>query len=159
MSRRNANPNRVKLHYSYTIGELAACFGVHKNTIRNWQRQGLKPIDDNRPILFQGGSVREFVTERNKQRKQPCPIGTLYCLRCRAPRRPALDMVDYIPLKAGSGNLKAICAGCESFMYRRIRLSDLARLMPDCAVQMMEREPSLGGSHEPSLNCDLDKRA
>jgi hypothetical protein len=157
VARRNANPNRVKLHYSYTIGELAACFGVHKNTVRNWQRQGLKPIDDNRPILFHGGSVREFVMRRNKQRKQPCPVGTLYCLRCRVPRRPALDMVDYIPVKAGSGNLKAICEDCESFMYRRIRLADLARLMPHCVVQIVDPEPSLSGQTGPSLNCDIKR--
>ena len=42
MSARRANPNAIKLHYSYTVGELAAVLGVHKNTVRNWQREGLR---------------------------------------------------------------------------------------------------------------------
>ena len=49
-----ANPCRVKLHRSYTVPELAACLAVHKNTIRNWQREGLEPVNRSRPILFDG---------------------------------------------------------------------------------------------------------
>ena len=43
-----ANPNRIKRHRSYTAGELAHCFGVHKNTVRHWRQHGLAPIDGNR---------------------------------------------------------------------------------------------------------------
>ena len=41
MASRRLNPNLVKLHRSYTAGELAQRFEVHKNTVRNWQRDGL----------------------------------------------------------------------------------------------------------------------
>ena len=46
MPARRANPNRVKQHRSYSVDELACCCDVHKNTVRNWQRDGLKPIDN-----------------------------------------------------------------------------------------------------------------
>ena len=72
MASRRLNPNLVKLHRSYTAGELAQRFDVHKNTVRNWQRDGLEPLDDSRPALFQGAAVRDFLRGRNTSRKQPC---------------------------------------------------------------------------------------
>ena len=44
MAARRANPNTVKLHYSYSVGELAVLLSVHKNTVRNWQRDGLAAL-------------------------------------------------------------------------------------------------------------------
>ena len=105
MPARRVNPNRVKLHRSYSVGELATCCGVHKNTVRNWRSEGLDPIDASRPALFQGETVRAFLGRRNASRKRPCPPDTLYCLRCRGPRRPALGMVEYRPLRPTSGDL------------------------------------------------------
>jgi hypothetical protein len=128
-------PNAVKLHYSYSSSELAACCGVHKNTVRHWQRHGLEPIDKGRPVLFQGGTVRSFLSRRKASRKRPCPPGTIYCLRCREPRRPALGMVEYRPLKPASGDLCAICEMCEGIMHRRVRKADLAKVMPCLADQ------------------------
>lgn len=55
---RRVNPNLVKIHRSYTARELADCLGVHKNTVRHWQRKGLTPIDARRPYLFKGAVVR-----------------------------------------------------------------------------------------------------
>nr|WP_157034127.1 DNA-binding protein [Sphingomonas sp. Y57] len=134
--------------------ELAACCDVHKNTVRHWQRQGLQPIDKGRPLLFHGGTVRAFLIERNAGRKRPCLPGTLYCLRCREARRPALDMVDYVPLKADSGDLRALCENCEAPMHRRARKADLAKIMPGLAVRFTNALPRLSGRPDASLNCD-----
>ena len=125
----------VKVNYSYSTSQLALCCGVHKNTIRNWQRDGLEPIDDARPVLFQGATVRAFLRSRKASRARPCPPGTIYCLRCREPRRPALGMVEYQPLTATSGDLCAICETCGGIMHRRVRKADLAKVMPCLAEQ------------------------
>ena len=154
---RNVNPNRVKSHFSYTAGELADCLGVHKNTVRNWQRKGLEALDGQRPALFQGATIRAFLNAQRASRKRPCAPGTLYCLSCREPRRPALGMVDYQPMREGSGNLRAICEVCETAMYRRIRFADLDQNMPDCEVQITQSVSSLSGQASPSLNCDSRK--
>lgn len=121
MAQRRVNARLVKVNRSYTVGELGELLGVHKNTVRQWQRGGLEPIDDDRPTLFQGRAVRSFLDTRNTQRKRPCPPGTFYCFRCRDARRPALGMVDYVELRGGSGNLRAICEACETIMHRRVR--------------------------------------
>jgi hypothetical protein len=138
MAAQRFNPNSVKLHRAYSVGELADRLGVHKHTVRHWQCEGLKPIDDNRPTLFQGATVRAFLRNRNANRKRPCPPGTMYCFRCRSPRSPALGMVDYTPFNAVSGNLKAICATCDTIMHRRARQALLATVLPGFEVQITQ---------------------
>ena len=157
MPARRVNPNRVKSHFSYTAGELADCLGVHKNTVRNWKRNGLEALDAQRPVLFQGATVRAFLKSQRISRKRPCPPGTLYCLSCREPRRPALGMIDYQPMRPDSGNLRAICEVCETVIHRRIRFADLKRKMPGCEVQITQGPSSLNGQAFPSLNCDSEK--
>ena len=154
-----ANPRAVKLHRSYSVPELAACLRVHKNTVRHWQGVGLEPIDGGRPVLFQGAAVRAFLADRNASRKRPCPPGTLYCFRCREPRAPALGMVEYVSFTAVTGNLQAICGGCEAMMYRRARKANLARIMPGLEVQSAHAPPRLSGRPPPSLNSDLERQA
>lgn len=159
MSARRVNPYVVKLHWSYSVPELAARLAIHKNTVRHWQRQGLAPIDACRPVLFQGAVVRAFLVARNASRKQPCSPGTLYCFRCREPRPPALGMVEYIVLTAVAGNLRAICATCETMMHRRARQASLFAIMPGLDVQVTQALPRLKGRPRPSLNCDSERPA
>ena len=52
MGARRINPNLFKLNRSYDVGELARRTRVHKNTVRNWMRNGLEPVDGKRPVLI-----------------------------------------------------------------------------------------------------------
>lgn len=158
MPTRRVNPYRVKIHRSYNVSELAARLGVHKNTIRQWQREGLRPIDTHRPALFQGTAVRTFLIDRIASRKRPCGPGTLYCFRCCEPRPPALGMVDYVESRPGTGNLRALCGTCETIMHRRVRRSALAAAMPGMVVQITEAPPRLAGRLAPSSNCDSERQ-
>lgn len=137
MSTRRTSPNAIKLHYSYSVGELAALLAVHKNTIRNWQRAGLTTLQG-RPVLIHGAAARAFLVERNRARKQPCPPGTIFCFRCKEPRPPAMDMVELVNVKRGIGNLRALCGTCEGLMQRKVRRDALAAIMPGLAVQITE---------------------
>lgn len=157
MPAKRVNPNVVKVHRSYSVPELASRCGVHKNTVRNWQAEGLKPIDKARPVLFQGQAIRDFLRQRNASRKCPSAPGMLYCLRCRHSRRPALGMVEYVPLRPASGNLRALCEVCEATMHRSVREDDLAKVMPGIDVQLAHGKPRLIRRAWPSLNCDLEK--
>lgn len=159
MAARRPGPNAVKLNRTYDVAELAARLGVHKNTVRHWQRDGLKPLDGRRPVLFHGSTVRAFLSSRSASRKSPCPPGTLYCFRCRAPRPPALGMVDYLPISATGGNVRAICATCETVMHRRAAKASLATILPGCDVQFVQAPSRLKGSPSPSLNCDMERQA
>lgn len=157
MSARRIDPRRVKRHHSYTVEEAARTLDVHKNTVRGWRAKGLETVDRRRPLLFDGATLRAFLEKQRAGRKQPCRPGTLYCFSCRAPRPPALGMIDYVPINPASGNLKALCATCETIMHRRARRADLERIMPGIAVQMAGAQSRLKGSASPSLNCDLER--
>ncbi|KHS41595.1 helix-turn-helix domain-containing protein [Novosphingobium subterraneum] len=158
MPARRVNPYRVKLLRTYTVAELATCLEVHKNTIRHWQKAGLATIDKARPVIFHGETVRRFLTTLNQKRKHTCGPGQMFCLRCRAPREPALGMVDYIPRKPANGNLRAICGTCNAVMHRSARRDDLGRIMPGLKVQTVEAPLRLSGRASPSPNCDFKKR-
>jgi hypothetical protein len=136
MPTRRVSPKAVKINYSYSVRELALCCDVHPHTVRNWREKGLEPIDKARPVLFQGATVRAFLSRRKASRRCPCPPGTIYCFRCREPRRPALGMVEYRPLRPASGDLCAICEICEAIMHRRVRKADLGRIMPNLLIQI-----------------------
>lgn len=146
MPARRVNPRAVKLNRTYDVAELAARLGVHKNTVRHWQAEGLQAIDRCRPVLFHGSAIRAFLSCRSARRKSPCGPGTLYCFKCRAPRPPALGMVDYIPISATGGNVRAICATCETVMHRRAARTSLAIILPGCDVQIAQALPRLKGS-------------
>lgn len=76
MSGRRHNSRLVKIHYSYTTEEAASLLGIHKNTLTQWRRQGLKPIDDRRPVLFQGGVLRAFWNAGAKTGNKNAPMAS-----------------------------------------------------------------------------------
>src|SRR5260370_3642863 len=96
MVRHRINPRLVKIHRSYTVDEHARMLGTHKNTVRNWIRDGLPLIDDQRPALIQGRDLAEFLRKRCQAAKHPCPTGYLFCLKCRTPKEPAGQMAEYV---------------------------------------------------------------
>lgn len=159
MSTRSFNPNRIKLRRVYSVHELAKQLGVHKNTIRQWRLKGLEPIDQGRPVLFLGGTVRTFLAKRKAERKRPCPPGTLYCFRCRWPRPPALGLLEYVPRTSKCGNVRGLCGTCDALMHRSVSRDRLAATMPGLDVQFPEAPLRLIGSPSPSLECDSKQNA
>src|SRR5512138_2533452 len=106
------NARRVKVHRNYTVEEAAKLFGAHKNTVRNWLKEGLPKIDDHRPILILGRQLASFVHARRLRRRQRCSAGELYCFKCRKPRQLLAGSAEYLPSTGGTGNLRALCSYC-----------------------------------------------
>lgn len=154
MSRSRLNPRLAKMHQSYSVDEIARLYGIHPNTVRSWLRSGtLVAIDGGRPVLIQGMALRVFLEARRTAAKRPCPTGTLYCLKCREPRPPALGMADYLAREAGAGNLRALCDDCGSTMHRRARLEAVSAVLPGIEVRVVEAEPRIAEWSGPSLKC------
>lgn len=130
------DPRRVKIHYTYEVGEAARLVGVHKNTVRGWLKSGLAAIDDGRPTLILGRELRAFLDGRRKAAKRICPPGTMYCLKCRQAKPPAAGMVDFIPYTATHGNLRALCGDCETMMHRCARRASIEAIMPGLRVSV-----------------------
>jgi hypothetical protein len=153
--RRRLNHRLVKIHRNYTIEEIARLFSVHKNTVRNWVTQGLLTIDDGKPILILGSALRLFLGDRRQRARQHCGPGEMYCVRCRAVKRPDGNFAEYLPISADWGNLRALCPDCESLMHRRVNLADLDQIRDGLEILLPDAPTHISDSRSPSLNCEL----
>jgi hypothetical protein len=152
---RTHNPRLVKTLRTYSVEDVADLFGVHKNTVLNWRKNGLSPIDDRRPMLFSGATLAIFLKAKRIKNKQPCKPGEIYCMRCRAPRKPAGGMADYQPVTATVGNLQAICPACEAIMNRRISLAKLELFLHQMDITLPQALQHIVESTQPTVNSDL----
>ena len=156
---RRANPRRVKIHRSYTVDEVARLLGVHKNTVRSWIKSGLQTSDARRPTLILGRHLSTYLYDRRKRSRQPCRPGQLYCVGCRAPKYPAGQIADYIPLSPSFGNLRGICPDCETLIHRRVSLKNLAAVVGNLEVSAAQAEEHIRDSAAPSENRDFTMEA
>ena len=149
------NPRLIKIHHTRTVEEWAAVLGVHKNTIfRMIKNGGLEAITDQRPWLIRGAALRSHLEARASSRKIPVGRGEMACFGCRRGRKPAGDMLDYIPLNPVSGRLQALCPVCGSLMNRAIRFADIQRKFPDCDISITKCLRPLTGLDDNPVNCD-----
>jgi hypothetical protein len=155
MGQRQTNYRRIKIHRTYTVEELARLFAVHKNTVRIWIKAGLPTIDEKRPTMMLGAEASAFLQARRARNKRTCKPGQIYCLRCRAPKCPAGDMAEYIPINENVGNLRAICPDCDSFMHRCASKSKLGQVLGKLDVTFPQALRHLSESNQPSVNSDL----
>ena len=125
MASRRHNPRRAKSLHTYSIAEAAELYQVHRNTVRHWLGDGLKPLDGRKPVLIHGTALNHYHADRRALSKRPCGPDQLYCMVCHAPRRPALDMADYTQLTGSVGALVAICADCGGVMTQRVNAARL----------------------------------
>lgn len=149
------NPQLAKIHRSYTTDEVARLYDLHLRTVRNWFGEGLPVLKDRKPHLILGKDLREFLTTRRQKMRQPCGSGKLYCLRCREPKWPAGDMLDYLPINRVSGNLQGICPSCDALMHRRVSQSKIDEVKGRCAVSYPQGHQRLADTRSPSQYCHM----
>jgi hypothetical protein len=145
MGKRHPNPKLVKIHRNYSVEEVGRLFGLHKNTVRNWLKDGLEAIDKNRPILVHGKVLANFLTIRREKSRRPCPPGHLFCLPCRAPKPPAGNLVEFAPIDEATVSVSAICPTCGRMMYRRASRRRLAEFSEEFTSTFREAQSLLKG--------------
>jgi hypothetical protein len=159
MGVRHPNPRLVKVHRNYSVEDVARLFGLHKNTVRNWLKQGLPAIDDRRPMLILGRELSRFLHERRQKAKQSCGPGRIYCIACRAPKLPAGKMAECIPTGPHAGNLRGICPDCDRLIYRRVNLAKIDAIRGELEITFTQARTSIRESTAPSVNCDSGEKA
>ena len=155
MKKRLHNPNLAKIHRNYTVEEAAGLYGVFKGTVRAWIKAGLPVLNDKRPMLSLGRDLVAFHQARRTKNKQKCKSGEIYCVRCRAPKKPAGDMADYQIITDKIGNLEAICPDCDKIMNRRVSLSKLEQVCGEITITLPQALQHIIESNQPSVNSDL----
>ncbi len=143
MAAKRINTRCIKINYCFTIDETARLLHVHKNTVRAWIKDGLEVLDDQRPFLITGRNLRTYLDKKREKRRVHCKPGTIYCLKCRDAHPPAMGMIDYQPRTNTTGDLIALCDECGTTMYRRTLKADIARVMPNMHITVMEPQRSI----------------
>jgi hypothetical protein len=142
---------RVKIHRSYTPSEVAKLLDAHKHTVGRWIACGLPLIERKRPYLIHGADLRTFLAAR-QPRKQPLRPGEMYCLGCRASKRPAGDMADLVPRSVTTGTLVGICPTCDRLMHRAVSLGAVDNARGDLALTLQMPEQRIDDMSGALLN-------
>ncbi len=157
MRKRRANHRLVKIHRSYSVEEVARLFGTHKNTVRAWVKAGLPTCDSKRPTLILGSELAAYLKARREKNKRPCQPEEIYCVRCRAAKRPAGDMAEYQPVTETFGSLKGICPECEGMIYRRASRAKLAQIKGKLDITFVEAQRHVSERERPIVNSDFSQ--
>lgn len=152
---RSYNVRLPKATWPYTVQEVAALFGVHKNAVLRWLREGLQANTDKRPFLIRGDELIRFLRHRKLVRQQECSWSQCFCFCCRAPREPYLGMVDVSIESPSRFRMKALCEQCGTQMNKVQSITTLPRVQKLLHVQQLEKR-HLKGSATASVNSDLE---
>ena len=133
MSRRH-NPERAKLHLSYTIPEIVDLFDINKGTVSKWIKYGLTPIDSKRPLIFTGVHLRAFVKARMAATKRPLQAGQIFCVACKRAQTPSGGAAEFAMVSETSCNMIGDCPDCGRRIFRRVAMTNLFR---DCGSLML----------------------
>jgi hypothetical protein len=116
------------------VEEAALLYEVHKRTVRNWIIKGLPICDDKRPLLILGADLRQFLKQLRQTNKRKCKPSELYCLKCREPRIPDQNTLQFIEETNTKGRVIAACSVCNSWMNKYFKLDNLASIQRDLTV-------------------------
>lgn len=152
------NPNRAKIHRSYTVEEVAILFGVHKNTVRNWIKKGLPVLDDQKPCLILGCELKAFLKTSRQKNKKKCKPDEMYCMSCKLPRKAAANMVDYDPFSSTTGRLIGLCSVCGNIINKFASFESLPEFSKVFDITFPVAEKHINKSVKPLLNSDLNSR-
>jgi hypothetical protein len=158
MRRRNPNPRRAIALFTYSVADMAALYGCHRSTVRNWLRFGLEPIDEKRPALVRGDVLNAFHASRRAKGKHPCGLAEIYCAPCHEPRRPAGDLVDIEPVNAKVWKVSGICPVCDRVITQRAGIVRLAHFRALEQLSAAKPPGRIRDASVPSANCGLEEK-
>lgn len=158
MGLRTYNLRRLKATWPYRIEEIAELFGIHKNVVGRWIKDGL-PVDrDQRPFLIRGDDLARFLAARQQRRRRKCGDSQFYCFRCREPREAYLRIADVAVESATRIRLKALCRECGTAMNKVQAVSKLPKLRQTFEIQQLTGEHLLERA-QCSVNGDLERQS
>ena len=148
------NWRRVKIHFPHTISQAAKALECSTATIRNWVKEGLPIMTDQKPFLIDGRDLRAFARERSERLKwvRPktnAPWNYFACFRCKAYRKPALLMVDYVPSGPKKGRMEGICDACEATIIKFCNADKLPQYSTTLDVEYQSGSDTLNDLETP----------
>lgn len=118
----------VRSARSYTIPEAANVLGVSVGTVRGWVRSGLPAMISRRPFLILGSELRAFLDARRQKAKAPLQVDELFCLTCKAARKPLGLMVDVHDQSVKTLRLEGLCEVCGGICNRMVSRAQVGQI-------------------------------
>lgn len=131
---RRADPRRLRSALSYTVSELARACRVTEGTVRQWLKDGLPALTQQRPTLITGAAAKAFLIARRAKKKKPIGPDELFCLSCKTPRKAFEGIVDLMETPGQAPRIHGFCAVCETMCCRIVKRSDIPDLRRDFTI-------------------------
>lgn len=103
---------RPKIHWVYSVDEVLILYGICRNTLCNWIKFGLRPVDYNRPQLFRGAELRRFHDQRAVDSRRELRTGEFKCFSCKACVFPQVETLRIDPPLTLRFWAHAVCPEC-----------------------------------------------
>jgi hypothetical protein len=127
---------RARADMLYTGPDVLALYDISRNTLANWERQGLKRVDP--PVratvtspgtrLYLGEDLNAFHAKRRADSKRPCVDDQLYCLPCQQHQPLKGREVIFESLSSIAGSLHWTCPDCGGKARLRVGPRAIERL-------------------------------
>jgi hypothetical protein len=109
-SYKGIRPNK---HRVYSVSQTMALYGVCRNTLSNWIKQGILPTGGKGEQLFLGADLTRFHQERRDRIHLPLSPGEFKCFTCKAAVRPDNSRIQFKPHNLNCFLAKAHCPECN----------------------------------------------
>lgn len=153
--KRAYNVRLIKRTWPYTVQEVAELFGVHKNAVLRWLKEGLKADRDQRPFLIPGHELALFLKARRARHRATCSATEFYCFKCRTPREAYLGIADVVIESTSRVRVKALCSVCSTPVNKVQRATDLPKIETRFSVQQLAGRHMIEAA-VPSVNGDSE---
>ncbi|MGS0681828.1 helix-turn-helix domain-containing protein [Shewanella sp. 30m-9] len=151
------NPNRIKIHRSYTVDEASETLGSHPKTVRNWIHAGLPVIDETRPLLIQGADLKLYLKQKRKTYLYRCELKEVPCFKCKSPKKPSINSLEFIAKPAGMAQMTGRCGECGKRANKYVSWCDVNQIWTDLGGKLPIAEKHLILIGQKPLNYPLAK--
>lgn len=122
------NPRKAKSHRVYAEVDVRELYDVCRNTVWNWMKAGLQPIEGLPQRIFTGAELNRFHAERAEAARRK-PVGAeIYCVPCVSQQSMNGRPVQFSTLSGRAGRLLWDCPECGREASIRIGPDNIARL-------------------------------
>jgi len=145
---------RPKANRVHSVEDVMELYDTCRNTITNWVKGGLRPVDHRQPQLFRGSELKRFHDHMHKMRYRPLSLLEFKCLPCGTRVTPTPEKL-FISRLHGRG-LWAIapCPLCERIVRKVISetLCDELESYPESNIA-----PGLVDEHKGAMQAGVGK--
>lgn len=147
----------IRRNYTYSVDEIAEKYSKATDTVLRWIRDdGLKRNLHSRKYFVHGSDLATFLEKRNGKNKRPCKDDEIYCVKCKAPRRPKPASLKFEKLPNKAIRVLAQCAVCGTRMNKPVSGKKWSKNHPLHPDKNASTKPH-SGEHESPRECQTRK--